>query len=222
MQIISHIEGYFVWHASWDELAPDTGIAFPLLTEYLKSTFDFQTIGMSATGQQAGMVMPMAQVGQVVSYDEGESHRTIPVFNLEFQPDRVILGSTRTDLAEEALATIMARLQEDLGFRIPEQERHITYRTSLVFDPETELETGFGRFAALTQATNLPDGSEIKPFGVRFSASMPGGPDQLVVIERRVPAPANQDWWFIQAPFDLSSTHSLLRSLLVEETHSSY
>jgi hypothetical protein len=211
MQIISHVEGYMIWHAAWDEVAPTGGISFPLLSTYLQTQFEFQSVSMSQVGQQSGMIMPFAQVGQV-SAESG----VVPVFNLEFQPDRVILGSTNTDLAIESLAEIISKLSTDLGFRFPDSDRTITYRTSFVFDPEVDLAKLLGPMQAIADrvSTGLLGTGKVQPFGFRFIASQEEAVDQLVVIERRVPCPPDENRWFVQAPFDLGQTTLIVNELI--------
>jgi hypothetical protein len=213
MKIISHFNAITTIAAPWDEVRPLTGASFSATVQFVKERYNFQVTGQSSISQQIGMTTPSFQSGQFNSGDQ-----FVPVNQLEFQPQAIVISCATTDQTTKFYDDLFAFLQKTLEYRIPPKERKRQHITSIIVDFGASLNPLFDKWKNFQSTLNdlVGAGPEITPFGVRFGAVTPDNlptAERHYVLERRGITPQGENWFFSQAPLDTDAHVKLLSTL---------
>ncbi len=209
MKIVSYLEGSVSWNAAWDELRPLVGAPHQLVMASLQAVFGFSEAGASPTAATQNLMTPYLRFGSTISEPQ------ISINGVDFQADRVVASSSRTDLAEQALLQIVEYLQATFGFRQPPDERTYNYHSTIIFDPESDIEASFhapwGPLLDKFKQAPEEDISSLSAFGMRFFPANPAiTAESVFTIEKRVPCPPGENWWFSTGPFTTDFHEQLL------------
>jgi hypothetical protein len=212
MKIISHFNATTTVDATWDEVRPLTGGAFPATVQFIKERYSFQIAGQSAISQQIGLMTPSFQAGQFKIGDQ-----SAPINLLEFQPQAVIISCATTTQTSKFYDDLFSFLKA-LEYRSPTKERPRRHVTSIVVDFGASLAPLFEGLSKIQSMLNKMVGGtfEFTPLSIRFGVISPENqilPEPQYVFERRAVAPAGESWIFSQAPLDTDSHVALLSAI---------
>jgi hypothetical protein len=215
MKIVAHLHAMITILSPWDELRPVSGAAFPATMELLKKRYQFQQGSQSAISQQAGLITPNLMNGQ---FKFGEL--PVAVNQFEFQPAAVAAACSTTEQTDAFLEDAFQFLSDSLGYRAPPKDRERHDVTTIIVDFENPFSALFERWKKIQALLNklAGKGPELEPYAVRFMAGPPNQPiaERQYVLERRIGAPDDANWYFSQAPLDTASHVKLLEGIAAE------
>jgi hypothetical protein len=212
MKIISHFEGTISFAARWDEIRPIDGMVYHDFTQFMQQHFRFAQVSNSNISAMQGLITPTFQLGA------SNLNPELPINALDFQPDRVVLVSSVSSYAEEALEEVFNFLCDSCGFRRPLSSRHKTYHSTIIFDPESNLEAAFtspwGRVIEFIKNSRDEAAKDLVAWGIKFiSPSRIATPESNFVLERRSGAPTGENWWFSSGEFSTEFHLKLLEEI---------
>lgn len=209
MNIISFLEGTVVLNASWEEVRPVAGAPYGAVIDLLRNRYSFQSVGTSATSQQANLMTPFLQAGE---FDK-ES-----IAQVDFQPANIVVTCSKTTTALNFIDDMMEFLRDNLGFRVPPKNRQKTYRSTIISDMGFNVAHTLGKWKEIEALLNKlrgPSDLSMKLAGINF-IGMSGArydPNVRFVFEQRLPAPDGAEWIFTHAPLRTEDHEKLLSKI---------
>jgi hypothetical protein len=214
MRVVSYLNATTVFEIVWEEIRPPKGAPFVLTLDALKARYQFQAAGQSTAAAQQGLMTPALQTGML----QGKNG-AIQFNQLDFQPTGIVIGSGTTEQTLQ-LASDLFEFLHTLGFRKAPENRNRSYSSTVIVDLGSTLGNIFDRWKNIISFVDSisPEGTRFLPFGTRFMAfrGKEAMPERQFIFERRITAPADENWMFSQAPFDTDSHVKILEKIEAE------